>query len=277
MPRQPKKTNSAQAPEPAPTQAPVEIEVEPKRKRSKTASASSASASASAVVPETSWKQEFAKFLEIQKPEDPFDCQVKKGKDDRCDPSKIKDGMLLDRPARLVVLDASSGKVRNQELFDRKIDSDWNLGQDLIRKQCWTADLYTNVETLTKTQLASKIINDVGDSLCKVNFTKSPDSKSLAQLMMEGTKMIETSGATEEEKLKAYKSLVERVQKGEYRIMRGYIKRSDGDMDIQQTDTGMVKFVDADLLAKGEMADRMLNLNNVTELTLRGTKYVRGT
>jgi hypothetical protein len=269
MPRQPKKTNSvpAPAPEPAP-EVVASVDVEPKRKRSKTASASAA------VAPETSWKQDFAKFLEIQKPEDPFDCQVKIGKDDRCDPSKIKDGMLLDRPARLIVLDSSSGRVRNQELFDRKIDSDWSLGQDLIRKQCWTADLYSNVEERNKTQLAHMIRNEVGDSLCKVEFTKSPDSKALAQLMMDGSKMIETSGATEDEKLKAYKSLVERVQKGEYRIMRGYIKRSDGDMDIQLTDTGMVKFVDADLHAKGEMADRMLNLNNVTALTLRGTKYV---
>jgi hypothetical protein len=270
MPRQPKKTNSvpAPAPEPAP-EVVASVDVEPKRKRSKTASAAAA-----AVAPETSWKQDFAKFLEIQKPEDPFDCQVKIGKDDRCDPSKIKDGMLLDRPARLIVLDSSSGRVRNQELFDRKIDSDWSLGQDLIRKQCWTADLYSNVEERNKTQLAHMIRNEVGDSLCKVEFTKSPDSKALAQLMMDGSKMIETSGATEDEKLKAYKSLVERVQKGEYRIMRGYIKRSDGDMDIQLTDTGMVKFVDADLHAKGEMADRMLNLNNVTALTLRGTKYV---
>ena len=256
-----------------PTPVPEVVAEEPKRKRSKTASSASATANASPA-PETSWKQDFAKFLEIQKPEDPFDCQVKIGKDDRCDPTKIKDGMLLDRPARLVVLDASSGKVRNQELFDRKIDSDWNLGQDLFRKQCWTADHYTNVEELNKTQLASKIRNEVGDSLCKVEFTKSPDGKAMAQLMSDGSKMIENSGATADEKLKAYKNLWERVQKGEYRIMRGYIKRSEGDMDIQQTDTGMVKFVDADLHAKGEMAERMLNLNNVTALTLRGTKYV---
>lgn len=269
MPRQPKKTNCAQAQAPVPAPAPEVVAEEPKRKRSKTATASGASASA----PELTWKQEFAAFLEVKKPEDPFDCKVSIGKDDRCDPSKIKDGMLLDRPARLVVLEANSGKVRNQELFERKIDSDWNLGCDLLRKQCWTADHYTNVVELNKTQLASKIKTEVGDSLCKVEFTKSPDAKAMAQLMRDGSKMIETSDASEDEKLKAYKNLWERVQKGEYRIMRGYIKRSEGDMDIQQTDTGMVKFVDADLQAKGEMAERMLNLNNVTALTLRGTKY----
>jgi hypothetical protein len=264
MPRQPKKTNTSAQVQIA-DNAPA-VDAEPKRKRSKTASAAT-DASAS-------WKQEFTNFLEIKKPEDPFDCQVKIGKDDRCDASKIKDGMLLDRPARLVVLDAGAGKVRNQELFERKVDSDWTLGSELFRKQCWSADHYIDEVKVNKTQLASKIKTEVGDTLCKVEFTKSPDANTMAQLMRDGSKMIEGSGATEEEKLKAYKTLWERVQKGEYRIMRGYIKRSEGDMDIQQTDTGMVKFVDADLLAKGEMAERMLNLNNVTALTLRLTKYV---
>jgi len=241
-----------------------EVDAEPKRKRSKAVATDSSA----------SWKQDFNTLLEIKKPEDPFDCQVKIGKDDRCDSSKIKDGMLLDRPARLVVLDAGAGKVRNQELFERKVDSDWSLGSELFRKQCWSADHFTETKKVNKTELAHKIKTEVGDTLCKVEFTKSPDANEMAKLLSEGSKMIEGSGATEEEKHKSYKALWERVQKGEYRIMRGYIKRSDGDMDIQQTDTGMVKFVDADLQAKGEMAERMLNLNNVTALTLRLTKYV---
>jgi hypothetical protein len=68
--------------------------------------------------------------------------------------------------------------------------------------------------------------------------------------------------------------LWERSQKGEIRIMRGYIKRTEGGMDIQESDTGMVKIEDADLKAKGQMAERMLNLNNVLELTYELTKYV---
>lgn len=212
--------------------------------------------------------------MEIKKPEDPFDCLVKIGKDDRCDASKIQNGMLLDRPARLVILDASTGRVRNQELFERKVDSDWTLGSELFRKQCWSADHYTEIQELNKTQLAHKIKTEVGDTLCKVEFTKAPDVNEMAKLLEEGSKKIEAAAdATPAEKHKAYKELAARLQKGEYRIMRGYIKRSE-DMDIQQTDTGMVKFVDADLQAKGEMAERMLNLNNVTALTLRLVKYV---
>jgi hypothetical protein len=285
-------------PRPRRTTAPVEEVVvvvaaeEPKRKRSKTAASASASATiaastssastASATVaastvtasPVLTWKQDLVKLLEIAKPEDPFDCQVKLGKDDRCDPDNIKTGMLLFRPAPILVLDAANGKVRNQELFQNKIDSDWSLGKDLFKKQCWSADHYTETIAVNKTQMAHKIKSEVGDSLCKVAFTKSPDANAMAQILAEGSKLIESSGATAEEKHKEYKKLWERIQKGEYRIMRGYIKRSEGEMDIQQTDTGMVKFEDADLKAKGEMADRMLNLNNVVELTLRLTKYV---
>jgi hypothetical protein len=42
---------------------------------------------------------------------------------------------------------------------------------------------------------------------------------------------------------------------------------------MEQSDTGMVKFLDADLLAKGEMAERMINLRNIVSLTYRLTKY----
>ncbi len=261
-------TNSAKEAKPAAESSQVAAATEPvanaaednehKRKRAK--------------IPQ--WREEFNNLLEIKKPEDPFDCLVKIGKDDRCDASKIQNGMLLDRPARLVILDASTGRVRNQELFERKVDSDWTLGSELFRKQCWSADHYTEIQELNKTQLAHKIKTEVGDTLCKVEFTKAPDVNEMAKLLEEGSKKIEAAAdATPAEKHKAYKELAARLQKGEYRIMRGYIKRSE-DMDIQQTDTGMVKFVDADLQAKGEMAERMLNLNNVTALTLRLVKYV---
>jgi DNA topoisomerase-2 len=55
---------------------------------------------------------------------------------------------------------------------------------------------------------------------------------------------------------------------------RGFTGEIQEKSEKQYINRGMVKFVDADLQAKGEMADRMLNLNNVTALTLRLTKYV---
>jgi hypothetical protein len=54
--------------------------------------------------------------------------------------------------------------------------------------------------------------------------------------------------------------------------MRGYIIRDD-DMQIKQNDTGMIKFLDADILSKGEMAERLINLKNIVSLTFKLTKY----
>ncbi len=93
-----------------------------------------------------------------------------------------------------------------------------------------------------------------------------------ANLIKDGSRLIENSGLSDAEKLKLYKKLYERSQKGEYRIMRGYIIR-DEDMQIKQNDTGMIKFLDADLLAKGEMAERLINLKNIVSLTFKLTKY----
>lgn len=218
-------------------------------------------------------KQQLNELLEVKRPEDPYDRKVTlNGKNERCDSSNIRAGMLLDRPAPLVVLEGN--KVRNQELHQKGVDSDWSLSLDLIGAQCWSADHYKEVVELNKTQMAAKIKNGVGDRLFKVVFTKAPEANAMADLIRSGSELIEKSDATAEEKRKAYKALWERSQKGEIRIMRGYIKRTEGGMDIQESDTGMVKIEDADLKAKGQMAERMLNLNNVLELTYELTKYV---
>ncbi len=223
------------------------------------------------------WKTQFENILKIPKPEDPLDCKVEIEANARCDPSKIKDGSILYRPARLIVLekerDKTHSRVRDQGLHKDKVkDCDWNLGKELIGNQCWTPDQYTKIEKVTSTVLAHKLKEEVGDCVCKVEFTKNPDPAEMAQILRDGFKIIESSPISEEEKVKMSKKLYERSQKGEYRIMRGYIVRSE-DMKLEQSDTGMVKFLDADLLAKGEMAERMINLRNIVSLTYRLVKY----
>jgi len=142
----------------------------------------------------------------------------------------------------------------------------------LINKQCWTPDQYTKIEKVSASVLAHKLREEVGDCICKVEFTKSPDLTEMATLIKDGSRLIENSAQSDEEKLKIYKKLYERSQKGDYRIMRGYIIR-DEDMQIKQNDTGMIKFLDADILAKGEMAERLINLKNIVSLTYKLTKY----
>ncbi len=222
------------------------------------------------------WKTEFNNLINFEKPDDELDCKVTLNEGLRCDYSKIKNGSLLYRPARIVVLDrigqGGNARVRNQDLHKEGLDGDWNLGTELINKQCWTPDQYTKIEKVSASVLAHKLREEVGDCICKVEFTKSPDLTEMANLIKDGSRLIENSGQSDAEKLKMYKKLYERSQKGEYRIMRGYIIR-DEDMQIKQNDTGMIKFLDADILAKGEMAERLINLKNIVSLTYKLTKY----
>ena len=209
-------------------------------------------------------KQVMKKFFENSMPEDPLDCMVELADDERCDPTKIRDGSLLYRPSRLVVSNAKKSMVRIQELSED--NSEWNVSENLIAIQCWTADQYTDVKKVSKPEM-EEIIGDVRDCVCKVVFTKMPNANEMALFLREGSQLIESLETTEEEKVKFYKKLFECSQKGEYRIMRGYITKIE--------DNGMVQFLDADLEAKGEVsACRSFYIKNIAELTLRLVKYV---
>lgn len=209
-------------------------------------------------------KQVMKKFFENSMPEDPLDCMVELADDERCDPTKIRDGSLLYRPSRLVVSNAKKSMVRIQELSED--NSEWNVSENLIAIQCWTADQYTDVKKVSKPEM-EEIIGDVRDCVCKVVFTKMPNANEMALFLREGSQLIESLETTEEEKVKYYKKLFECSQKGEYRIMRGYITKIE--------DNGMVQFLDADLEAKGDVsACRSFYIKNIVELTMRLVKYV---
>ena len=203
-------------------------------------------------------------FFEQIKPEDPFDCKVTVGDGDRCDPTKVQNGSLIYRPARLIILDAKDLCLRNQDLYNACEDSDITVAPNLLRKQCWTPDQYARTKKVTVKEMQELIMTDIGDCICKVVFNKLPDANDMATLLQEGSQQIEDLETTDAEKHKLYKKLFERVQKGDIRIMRGYVLKID-------VATGLVRFLDADLEANGE---RAFYMKNVLEITLRLTKYV---
>jgi hypothetical protein len=208
-----------------------------------------------------------SKIFENVKPEDPFDCKVSVGINDRCDPTKVQTGSLLYRPARLVVLDSEDLCVRNQDLYSAGEDADTAVGSNLLRKQCWTADQYSIIKKVTNKEMEEIITNKVGDCICKVVFNKLPNPEEMADLLREGSQQIENLEATDKTKHQLYKKLFERVQKGDIRIMRGYVLKID-------VATGLVRFLDADLVTNEEKAERAFYMKNVSELTLQLTKYV---
>jgi hypothetical protein len=201
------------------------------------------------------------KFFEQIKPEDPFDCKVTVGENDRCDPTKIQTGSLMYRPARLVVLDAEELCLRNQDLYEAGEDADITVGQNLVRKQCWTADQYTHTKKVSAKEMHDVITSEIGDCICKVVFNKLPNANDMATMLQEGSQQIEDLTTTDAEKHKLYKKLFERVQTGDIRIIRGYVLKID-------VATGLVKFLDADI------GERSFYVKNVLELTLRLTKYI---
>ncbi len=193
----------------------------------------------------------------------------------RCDATKLNSDSLIYRPARIVILakNGNSVNVRNQDLHKSgKPGADWNLDSSLISSQCWSADQYSKIEKVTMTTLASKLKEEVGDCICKVEFFKLPEASEMAKMIRDGSKLIEESNESETEKNRMFKKLFDRTQIGEYRVMRGYIARSD-DQEAQESETGMLKFVDAEAMAQGKFPIRQINLRNVQALTFKLTRY----
>ena len=165
--------------------------------------------------------------------------------------------------------------MRNQELHTNGIaGSDWTLGSDLISSQCWSPDQFTgDIKKINRTEMARIIKEEVGDCICKIEFTKQPDPKEMAELIRDGSRLIEESDESEEKKTAQYKKLFDRTQYGEYREIRGYIQRSEN-QEAQETETGMLKFIDAELVAEGnKFATRLINLRSIDALTLKLTRH----
>ena len=223
------------------------------------------------------WKNEFNNLIRMDNPIDDLDEQIIIKNNERCDASKLKTGSLVYRPAKIEILGESNNcfSVRNQDIF--KVDqktSDWTLGKELISNQCWSPDQYTNIEKITMTEMARIIKEVIGDCICKIEFTKNPDANEMANIICKGSKLIESSDSNENEKKKLYKKLYEKTTIGEYRIIRGYILRNEGDLKTKETETGMIKFLDAELMGKNEYAERIINLRNVKSVTFMLTKYI---
>ena len=186
----------------------------------------------------------------------------------KCDPSKLSQGDFMCRPAELEIRAkiSSNFTVKNQD------GNEWTLGADLVGTQCESPDQYTKIEKVTMTEMVTIFKERVGDHITKVEFTKLPDEKEMAQLIRDGAELIEQSDKSEKEKTAMFKKLYERSQIGEYRVMRGYIYRSEN-QDAQETETGMLKFVDVELRAQGKFAIRPINLRNIQALTFKLTRY----
>lgn len=212
---------------------------------------------------------EFEELIKTEIPDNSQYCISNINKEQRCDSSKLSKGSLVYRPARIEICSKNGNmfEIKNQETNEV-----WNLNSKLIETQCYSPDQYTKIEKITKTEMALKLKEEVGDCVCKVEFYKLPDANEMSNLIKEGSNLIEKSEMSEKQKLQAYKKLFERTQKGEYRIMRGYIARST-DQQALESETGMLKFIDAESISKGLISIRQINLMNIQSLTYKLVRY----
>lgn len=222
---------------------------------------------------------DFEELLVPVVPQDPYAKQVVLGGGKKTVYTELQPGMLLYHPARLMV---KSREVKNgiPHLEVENLDVHGPTrqyvyqGDALISSQCFNCDQYAEVKQETMSSLARILKEQVGDMLCKVEFTKEPVPSEMATMLARGSEMIEELFTEPGEKARQYKRLYERTQKGEYRIMRGYILR-DMDMSTQESETGMIKFLDADLMAQKKFAQRQVNLRHLHALVLNGVRYER--
>ena len=239
----------------------------------------SAEAAADADAASSAAVADFEALLHESLPDDPYAKKVTLSGGVKTVFPDLQPGMLLYHPARLVVKSSTvkdgvpAVTVQSLESYGPGREYEYR-GTDIISRNCFNCDQYSEVKQATMTGLARLIKEQVGDSLCKVEFTKEPVPADMAKLLEEGAQLIEKLFHDPVDKEKQFKRLYERSQRGEYRIMRGYILR-DVDMTAQETETGMVKFLDADLMAAGQYAQRQINLKHVQAVVLNGVRHER--
>ena len=224
---------------------------------------------------------EFDTLLRTSAPSDPFGKRVVLKPGQRTNYETIEPGMLLYHPARLVVrskkVESGIPTLEVTELSADPADPARTYkyqGAALVESRCFNCDQFTDVQQKTMTEMAALLRHQVGDSLCKVEFTKEPEGNDMATMLKQGSQIIEDAWSTNAEKQKQYKRLYERTCTGEYRIMRGYLLR-DADMSAQETETGMLRFLDADLMAAGKYAQRQINLRHIQALVFKNVRYER--
>lgn len=208
-------------------------------------------------------------------PVDDGDVRVQLDADDMCDETYLHPGSVLYRPARLVVI-----RKEPSHYVVRSVDSvrqEWRLEASLIRKQCESPDQFGEVKQVTTAQIAHIIMEQAGDHVLKVTYTELPNLEQTAALVREVSKKIEALSFTPKKKDKLFQRLVMRVQKGDVRVLRGYVARGDW---VQESDTGIIKFLDADVMAaadataSGDVAQRALNVRTILSVNLKNVKYV---
>lgn len=173
----------------------------------------------------------------------------------KCDASKLKEGDVLSRASFMQI-----GKISKYSGMIPVINEDgieWEISQDIISKECYSANQAEEEIQVTRTELI-ELLNKVGDTIFTVNFNKEPTADDyLALTRGEGSKI-----RSFDEMKKDFKKL-----KGENRTIVGYLIKIE-------TGFGRSLVIEAFKPDEGKKAVRNVNHRELQYLIFKNKKYI---
>lgn len=187
-----------------------------------------------------------------------------------CDASRLEEGSILYRCARLVVMRRDGP----EHLLVRDMDqpaSVVRVEHKMLEAQCYAPDHYKGEpKKITKKQLKTLLQTNVGENVVKIVYTSTPSADAVTSAIIQGARIIDTKVTAPTRKVARMKQLLVEAHRGSVEVLRGFL--------VSENEAkGVYCFVDADELAKGKHpkeAQRQIPVNNIMSLTLKNAKFV---
>lgn len=124
--------------------------------------------------------------------------------------SQLQVGQFLSRTSYMKVIEVyfanGSVKVENEDGMQ------WNIGNEIVARECFTANQFTEERTVTRTELI-RIFGTVGDAVYTVNYNKQPKVEDAFDAVANNGKLKSNA---------EMKKLLKEKMKGEERTLIGY-------------------------------------------------------
>lgn len=175
----------------------------------------------------------------------------------RCDASKIQVGDKLSRIAYYDVQSIDNDRITvcNENGFS------FGLTKDIAENEMFSANQHTEEKTVTRTELAQVMENEVRDAVFTVTFDKQPKPEDAAETLKRAVQ--DDSDAVKEPKKR--KKLAASLLHGEERVLVGHLVASEPLM-------GRSVAIDLDVPAK-QHRRRLIDHRTLKSLVVRNTKF----
>lgn len=172
--------------------------------------------------------------------------------ENKLDQIRLKVGDKLSRISYMTVIEKNFSDV----IVKNEDGLEWNIGGDILAKECYSADQFNEIKEVSRTELI-EIFNNVGDAVFTVNFDKLPVADDFIALTRDKGQF--KSDADLE---KAFKKL-----KGENRTLVGYLVKPENGF-------GRSLVIELDGKNEAKKAFRQVDHRTINSLISKNVKYV---